>query len=33
MTAHVRTFDHEPRKAYGDVLWALLNCSEFAFNH
>jgi hypothetical protein len=23
----------EPRAAYGDILWAILNTSEFAFNH
>ncbi len=23
----------EPRSSYGDILWALLNSSEFAFNH
>lgn len=23
----------ERYKAYGDILWALLNCAEFAFNH
>ncbi len=23
----------DPRTAYGDMLWALLNCSEFATNH
>jgi hypothetical protein len=22
-----------PKKAYGDILWALLNCSEFTLNH
>ncbi|HLJ93901.1 MAG TPA: DUF1549 and DUF1553 domain-containing protein [Gemmataceae bacterium] len=34
---HLLTFVHghaaDPRKAYRDVLWALLNSSEFAVNH
>jgi hypothetical protein len=33
LTDYVHSFQGEPRKAYGDVLWTLLNCSEFAFNH
>lgn len=32
MLAHVKKTDN-PRKGYGDVLWALLNCSEFTLNH
>lgn len=24
---------NDPRAAYGDILWALINSSEFAFNH
>jgi hypothetical protein len=30
--AYVRR-QETPRTAYGDLAWALLNCSEFAFNH
>jgi hypothetical protein len=30
--AYVRR-QSEARTAYGDLAWALLNCSEFAFNH
>jgi hypothetical protein len=33
LTAHVQKHENEPRKAYSDVLWALLNCSEFTLNH
>ena len=25
--------DPGPRAAYSDILWAVLNSSEFAFNH
>src|SRR5262249_1788941 len=32
MVAHVER-STEARAAYGDILWALLNCSEFATNH
>jgi hypothetical protein len=32
MTAFVQKHK-EPRQAYGDVLWALLNSSEFTMNH
>jgi hypothetical protein len=31
--AHVRKNADAPRKAMADVLWALVNCSEFALNH
>jgi hypothetical protein len=33
LTAYVGRFPSEPRKAYADVLWSLLNCTEFAVNH
>jgi hypothetical protein len=33
LTAYVRRQDGPSRKAYGDILWALLNSSEFALNH
>jgi hypothetical protein len=33
MVAFVQKHKDEPRQAYGDILWALLNCSEFATNH
>src|SRR5262249_20866318 len=29
----VRKYPDESRQAYGDVLWALLNSSEFTLNH
>jgi hypothetical protein len=29
----VRKYSDEPRQAYGDVLWVLLNSSEFTLNH
>ncbi len=29
----VRKYHDEPRQAYGDILWALLNSSEFTLNH
>jgi len=32
MTAFVKKAD-TPAKGYGDILWALLNCSEFTLNH
>ncbi|HWG47962.1 MAG TPA: DUF1549 and DUF1553 domain-containing protein [Gemmataceae bacterium] len=31
--ALVRKYHDEPRQAYGDILWALLNSSEFTLNH
>jgi hypothetical protein len=31
-TAYVKKGD-TAKKAYGDILWALLNCSEFTLNH
>jgi hypothetical protein len=31
--AHVRKNSDRPREALADVLWALVNCSEFALNH
>jgi hypothetical protein len=33
LTAYVRRHKGEPRQAYADVLWALLNSSEFTLNH
>jgi hypothetical protein len=33
LTAHVRRQRTQPRQAYADVLWALINSSEFAMNH
>jgi hypothetical protein len=33
LTAYVGKHATEMRKAYGDILWALLNSSEFALNH
>jgi hypothetical protein len=33
MTQYIRTHRGEPGKAYRDILWALLNSSEFALNH
>jgi hypothetical protein len=33
LTAHIQKHEKEPRKAYSDVLWALLNSSEFTLNH
>jgi hypothetical protein len=32
LTAHVRR-QSNPRAAYGDILWAILNSSEFVLNH
>ncbi|HEY7428923.1 MAG TPA: DUF1549 and DUF1553 domain-containing protein [Gemmataceae bacterium] len=29
----VRKYPDEPRQAYGDILWVLLNSSEFTLNH
>jgi len=33
LTAYVNRTDSTPRNSYGDVLWALLNSSEFMLNH
>jgi hypothetical protein len=33
LTKHVQASGGKPAKAYEDILWALLNCSEFALNH
>jgi hypothetical protein len=33
LTAYVRKADGEPRKAYADILWCLINSSEFTVNH
>jgi hypothetical protein len=33
LTAYLHKFEGEPRKAYADVLWALLNSSEFTTSH
>jgi hypothetical protein len=33
LTAYLARFQGEPRKAYADLLWALLNSSEFTTNH
>lgn len=33
-TKHIETYAHSDRaKAFSDILWALLNTAEFAFNH
>ena len=31
--ALVHKYHNEPRQAYADILWALLNSSEFTLNH
>jgi hypothetical protein len=31
--AYVMRAGNTPRTAYGDLLWALLNSSEFVLNH
>jgi hypothetical protein len=33
LEGHLRAAGRNPAKAYGDVVWALLNTSEFALNH
>jgi hypothetical protein len=33
LLAHVEKHKGDERKAYGDILWALVNSSEFALNH
>ena len=33
LTEYVEANGENPSGAYGDVLWALLNCSEFSLNH
>jgi hypothetical protein len=33
LTAYVNKHSGEPRQAYADILWALLNSSEFTLNH
>jgi hypothetical protein len=33
LTSYVRTHSADSQKAYGDILWAVLNSSEFALNH
>lgn len=33
LDAYVGQRKSDPRQAYGDILWALLNSSEFALNH
>ncbi len=33
LTAYLRKAEGTPRQAYADILWSLLNCSEFAVNH
>jgi hypothetical protein len=33
LTAYVEKHKAEPRQAYGDIVWAILNSSEFALNH
>ena len=30
---YVAQHKNEPREGYADVLWALMNCSEFVTNH
>jgi hypothetical protein len=33
LTTYVEKHDGAPRQAYGDIVWAVLNSSEFALNH
>src|SRR5262249_18336850 len=33
LTAYLGKFEAEPFKAYSDILWVLLNSSEFTTNH
>jgi hypothetical protein len=33
LTAYVEQHADAPRQAYGDIVWAVLNSSEFALNH
>jgi hypothetical protein len=33
LTTYLQKFQGEPRKAYADILWVLLNSSEFTTNH
>jgi len=33
MSAYVAKHKNEPREGYADVLWVLMNCSEFVMNH
>jgi hypothetical protein len=33
LLAHVDAAGNETRKAYSDILWALMNSSEFTLNH
>jgi hypothetical protein len=33
LTGYVEKHRGEPRQAYGDIVWAVLNSSEFALNH
>ena len=33
MIDYVARTERRARKGYGDILWALLNSSEFALNH
>ncbi len=33
LTAYVRKADGTPRQAYADILWSLINSSEFTMNH
>jgi hypothetical protein len=33
LTAYVRRNARQPRVVYGDILWAILNSSEFTLNH
>ncbi len=32
-TAHIAKHDKDPKTAYEDILWALVNTKEFLFNH
>jgi hypothetical protein len=32
-TSYVKKSGTNAKKAYGDILWAVLNCSEFTLNH
>jgi hypothetical protein len=32
-TAHVHKHEQDPKRAYEDIVWALINTKEFLFNH
>jgi hypothetical protein len=31
--AHIKKHDQDPKRAYEDIVWALINTKEFLFNH